>query len=93
MSPTTPKRTRRARKEPRMQTDTETAPPSTIPTSEWITERQLAQWVGVSCVTLQQMRWKGNGPPFTKFGTRAIRYHVPSVRAWLDARTVSASAR
>lgn len=60
----------------------------TTPDAEYIDERALAAWVGICVGTLQQMRWRGSGPPYVKFGARAVRYHVPSVRAWLDTRTV-----
>lgn len=55
--------------------------------AEYIDDKALAVWIGISRETLQSMRTNGEGPPFVKVARRAIRYHVPSVRAWLTAQT------
>lgn len=60
---------------------------------EYVDAPTLAGWVGMSTATLKAMRWRGDGPPFVRFGTRSVRYHVPSVRSWLAARTVKGSGR
>lgn len=57
-------------------------------TPEWMTEPQLAEWLQISEVKLRKDRWRGDGMPYTKLG-RAVRYHVPTVRAWLDRNGVS----
>lgn len=48
---------------------------------------EAAQILGVSPITLEQMRPRGDGPPFFRCGRR-VRYRLGSVIAWRDARTV-----
>lgn len=65
--------------------------PNTLPTSEWLSTRQLAAEIGVAPVTLKTWRTLGSGPAFARIG-RLIRYHRPAVAAWLASRTTSAGS-
>lgn len=50
--------------------------------SEWLTDVELAAWLKVSRVKLQQDRQRGRGAPYVKIG-RAVRYRLADVEAWL----------
>ena len=43
-----------------------------------LTERQTAEWLGISPKTLQQQRWKRFGIPYIKIGN-AVRYDPEDV--------------
>lgn len=47
--------------------------------------------LGDAVVTLDQRRYRGEGPPFFRIG-RAIRYRLGDVLAYRDARTVGKMA-
>lgn len=66
--------------------DVTPAPAPGEPDAEYIDDKALAKWLGMSRETIQQQRHRGKGPPFVKVtpGDRGrVRYHVPTVRAWL----------
>lgn len=52
---------------------------------EWMTDRELAEWLSISRVKLQQDRAKGLGPPFARIG-RSVRYRRQDVEAWIAGR-------
>jgi predicted DNA-binding transcriptional regulator AlpA len=52
-----------------------------------IDSRQTARMLGLSPVTLQQIRARGEGPPFFRIG-RTVRYRLGDVIAWRDERTI-----
>lgn len=58
-----------------------------VPDAEYIDDRALSKWLDVSRETLQQMRSRAEGPPFVRVARKAVRYHVPTVRQWLDSQT------
>ena len=39
-----------------------------------LTTREAARLLGVSPGTLQNWRWRGEGPPIVKVGSQAVRY-------------------
>ena len=54
-------------------------------------EKKTAKRIGISHRTVQDMRYKGGGPPFYKIGGRVL-YAVDEVDAWLlTKRRVSTS--
>lgn len=61
-------------------------PPTFKPSGEYVDDRELAAWIGLSLETVQQWRGRGEGPPFIKMGPRCVRYHVPAVREWMERR-------
>lgn len=52
-----------------------------------IDSRQTARILGLSPVTLQQIRARGEGPPFFRIG-RTVRYRLGDVISWRDERTI-----
>lgn len=52
-----------------------------------ISEKQLAQKLGVTTRTTLRMRRAGTGPKFVRVGDRGIRYRDPDVDEWLASRT------
>ena len=52
-----------------------------------IDSRETARILGLSPVTLQQLRARGDGPPFFRIG-RTVRFRLGDVLAWRDERTV-----
>ena len=55
--------------------------------SEYITERELAELLGLGLSTIQQMRYAGRGPHYLKVGRR-IRYAREDVDRWRQANTI-----
>jgi len=53
--------------------------------SDWLDEHDAAKDINMSARYLQELRRKGGGPEFVKFG-RAVRYHRDVVRAWAATR-------
>lgn len=52
-----------------------------------IDSRATARILGLSPITLQQLRARGDGPPFFRIG-RTVRYRLGDVIAWRDARII-----
>jgi predicted DNA-binding transcriptional regulator AlpA len=52
-----------------------------------IDSRATARILGLSPVTLQQLRARADGPPFFRIG-RTVRYRLGDVIAWRDARII-----
>ena len=52
-----------------------------------IDSHETARILGLFPVTLQQIRARGDGPPFFRIG-RTVRYRLGDVIAWRDERTV-----
>jgi len=51
------------------------------------TEKETAQYIGMSVSWLRQARMKGdkNAPPFLKIG-KSVRYRKSDLDAWLDTK-------
>ena len=49
--------------------------------SPFLNTQQAAHYLGISFRTLEDMRDRGEGPPFRKHG-RQFRYHIVDVDAW-----------
>jgi predicted DNA-binding transcriptional regulator AlpA len=54
--------------------------------SPFLNSAQAAHYLGLSDRTLEEMREKGEGPPFRKHGRRNVRYHIADLEAWSNAR-------
>jgi predicted DNA-binding transcriptional regulator AlpA len=52
---------------------------------EYVNTRKLAEITGISASTWNKRRLTGDTPPFSKIG-KSVRYHIPTVRAWMDER-------
>jgi hypothetical protein len=59
---------------------------------QYVTDKQLAELFSMTPDWLRQMRVKGTGPRFTKFG-RAVRYRLGDALSWAaDQGHISTSA-
>lgn len=73
-------------------------PAAVLPDDQFLNDREIANWLGISRAKLKKDRQRGAGLPFHKFG-KSIRYRVGDVRAWLkdearnrlDEKTVKTS--
>jgi hypothetical protein len=54
--------------------------------SEYITEREAANYLGLSARTLQKHRGTGLGPTFYKFG-RSVKYAINDLKAWAESKS------
>lgn len=53
------------------------------------TSREVAEYLGVTEVSMAGLRYKNSGPPYIRVpGGRAIRYRWEDVESWLDAGRV-----
>lgn len=56
----------------------------------WVSEQVIARRISGSVKTLQNLRWRGSGPPYgMPYGgvSRAIRYNLFEFDAWLASNT------
>lgn len=62
-------------------------PPSAAPinTAELLTEQEVAGLLNIAVKTVQNWRWKGEGPRAVKLGKRAVRYRRADVEAFIEA--------
>lgn len=51
----------------------------------YLTETEVANWLGLSKRTLQGWRLKGKGPEFEKF-ERSVRYSPTIIQTWIRTR-------
>ena len=49
-----------------------------------LTTKEAAKYLGVSKAFLERDRWAGARIPFIKVGTRAVRYRLADLDAFLD---------
>lgn len=56
-----------------------------MPSPVLLSERQLADRIGLARATLAKLRCAGGGPPFIKLGSRVF-YREDDVGEWLDAQ-------
>lgn len=52
---------------------------------EFITERELSGWLGISQPTLSRHRRFGTGPAFVRLSARRVAYRRKAVEVWLHA--------
>jgi predicted DNA-binding transcriptional regulator AlpA len=53
--------------------------------NEFVDVKGLAAITGISASTWNKRRLTGDTPPFSKIG-KSVRYHIPTVRAWMEER-------
>ena len=51
-----------------------------------LTTREAAEYLDVSTAFLERDRWAGARIPFIKVGSRAVRYRLTDLDAYLDAQ-------
>lgn len=49
-----------------------------------LTEKQVAERLGLNVGTMQQWRFQGKGPKYYKFSPKAIRYRLSDVEQFID---------
>jgi len=49
-----------------------------------LTTKQAAKYLCVSCAFLERDRWAGARIPFRRIGTRAVRYRLSDLEAYID---------
>jgi predicted DNA-binding transcriptional regulator AlpA len=51
-----------------------------------------AEYIGLSKSTLEKARIYGGGPPFVRVTSRAVRYRMQDLEAWMLERLVSSTS-
>lgn len=54
---------------------------------KFIGPEDLADWLQVSLRTIQQWRYRRQGPPYVRLSHRQVRYAVDDVESWLATRS------
>jgi predicted DNA-binding transcriptional regulator AlpA len=57
-----------------------------------LTEKEAAELLGMTPRFLQARRVRGNGPPFVRISSRAIRYRVSDLESWVRDRLRTSTA-
>ena len=69
------------------------APGNTISDPDALsTEREAADFLGVSTRALQKWRATGSGPQFVRISSRCVRYRRRDLIAWAENRLKSSTA-
>jgi hypothetical protein len=61
----------------------------------FVTERDAAEFLGISVRTLQRWRIEpptGGAPPFYRFGAKRIVYRLSSLGCWAESRAFTSTA-
>lgn len=53
-----------------------------------LTERDAARMISMSVDWLRERRWHGDGPPYLRIGSKAIRYERDEVLAFMRSHRV-----
>lgn len=53
----------------------------------WINEKIVAEMTGLSCQTLRNQRYKGEGLPYSKIGV-SVRYEVSDIIKYMENRKI-----
>lgn len=51
-------------------------------------EAHAAKLLGVSVAWMQRKRWEGDGPAYVKY-SRAVRYELAAIEAWIERHRVT----
>ncbi len=57
-----------------------------------LTPQQAAQKIGMTVRFLEQRRHRGGGPRFISVSTRAVRYRLQDLDAWIEGRARTSTA-
>ena len=57
-----------------------------------LSQRQTADYLGLTIPTLQRQRTDGTGPRFLKLGRRKIAYRLSDIHTWIDGRVVASTS-
>lgn len=58
----------------------------TIAQDTYLTTKQAAEALNVSCSLLEKLRVSGDGPPYYKIGPRRVLYARKDLDDWISAR-------
>jgi hypothetical protein len=83
--PTTPPPSTIKRKDPPPAHDSEVA--RLLQGRKLLTSTQVADMLGYTPDALRVLRHQGGGPPYIAISNQVVRYRLPDVEAWLQART------
>lgn len=50
---------------------------------QFLTPKQVSDWLGLAPSTLADLRARGEGPAFTRLSARNVRYAARDISAWL----------
>ena len=53
--------------------------------TQWVSPKRAAKIIGISVGGLEMRRQRGVGPPYSKHGSRIVRYRVQDLHAWMEA--------
>lgn len=59
--------------------------------SELLSQREVADLLGLSERTLEAMRLRGDGPTFVRLSRRCVRYRPADLASYIASRTVEFS--
>ena len=57
-----------------------------------LTEREAADFLGVTARCLQAWRYRGGGPKFVRISSRCIRYRKSDLVEWVEERLRSSTS-
>lgn len=57
---------------------------------QFLTPKEVGEWLGLAQSTLADLRARGDGPAFTRLSARNVRYAARDVSLWLDSCRVEA---
>ena len=61
--------------------------------TKWLTEKEAADYLGRSVITLQQWRWRANyGPKYYRDPKGGIRYLAADLDEWIISGTTQGGA-
>lgn len=49
-----------------------------------LTTREVSALIGVPAGTLQNLRWRGEGPKYVKVSRRSVRYRDTDLEQWIS---------
>lgn len=58
---------------------------------EFLSEDQVAEYIGFTPKALQAWRCNGRGPTYIRISARAIRYRKKDIDNWLESRLVNST--
>ncbi len=61
-------------------------------TSEFLSEKEVAERIGLSLASLQRRRAEGNGPEYARIGSRLL-YCWDDVERWFEEQKASGKPR
>lgn len=54
-----------------------------------LSQKEVAEWTGMSQAWFEMSRFKGTGIPYVKIG-RSVRYRTSDVQRWIESNVIGA---